>query len=96
MAKGVVIIPGDDAAPEAMFPTVEILKSLAPAIEFVGFPSGTELSATMMLDYWGFADAAQKLEEAVSAVYLEGRYLTLDQGGRGLTTEFCQAVKRHL
>jgi isocitrate/isopropylmalate dehydrogenase len=50
----------------------------------------------MMLDYWGFADAAQKLEEAVSAVYLEGRYLTLDQGGRGLTTEFCQAVKRHL
>ena len=62
MAKRVVIIPGDDAAPEAM----------------------------------GFADAAQRLDKAVSAVYAEGQYLTPDQGGKGLTTEFCQAVKKHL
>ena len=27
MAKRVVVIPGDDAAPEAMAPTVEILKN---------------------------------------------------------------------
>jgi isocitrate/isopropylmalate dehydrogenase len=40
--KRVVIIPGDDAAPEAMAPTVEILKSLALDITFVECPSGEE------------------------------------------------------
>jgi isocitrate/isopropylmalate dehydrogenase len=42
MPKHVVIIPGDDAAPEAMAPTVEILKSLALDITFTEFPSGEE------------------------------------------------------
>jgi isocitrate/isopropylmalate dehydrogenase len=59
-------------------------------------PTATLLSAAMMLGYLGFADAAQRLDEAVSAVYVEGQYLTPDQGGKGLTTEFCQAVKKHL
>jgi isocitrate/isopropylmalate dehydrogenase len=40
--KRVVIIPGDDAAPEAMAPTVEILKSLALDIAFVECPPGEE------------------------------------------------------
>lgn len=42
MSKHVVIIPGDDAAPEAMAPTVEILKSLALDLTFTEFPSGKE------------------------------------------------------
>lgn len=42
MSKHVVIIPGDDAAPEAMTPTVEILKSLAPDITFTECPPGEE------------------------------------------------------
>ena len=42
MSKRVVIIPGDDAAPEAMAPTVEILKSLALDISFTEFPIGEE------------------------------------------------------
>jgi len=42
MPKHVVIIPGDDAAPEAMAPTVEILKSLALDITFTEFPSGEQ------------------------------------------------------
>ncbi len=42
MSKQVVIIPGDDAAPEAMLPTVQLLKRLAPDINFVEFPSGAE------------------------------------------------------
>ena len=42
MPKHVVIIPGDDAAPEAMTPTVEILKSLALDITFTEFPSGEQ------------------------------------------------------
>jgi isocitrate/isopropylmalate dehydrogenase len=50
----------------------------------------------MMLDYLGFGDAAQRLDNAVSAVYAQGQYLTPNQGGKGLTTGFCQAVKEHL
>ena len=42
MAKRVVIIPGDDAAPEAMAPTVEVLKSFQLDIYFTEFPSGEE------------------------------------------------------
>jgi len=42
MSKHVVIIPGDDAAPEAMAPTVAILKGLALDLTFTEFPSGNE------------------------------------------------------
>src|SRR5690242_6216161 len=42
MPKHVVIIPGDDAAPEAMTPTVEILKILSPDITFTECPPGEE------------------------------------------------------
>ena len=42
MAKRVVVIPGDDAAPEAMSPTVEILKNLAPDLNLTEFPSGEQ------------------------------------------------------
>lgn len=42
MPKRVVVIPGDDAAPEAMAPTVEILKSLNLDILWTEFPSGEE------------------------------------------------------
>jgi len=40
MPKHVVIIPGDDAAPEAMAPTVEILKSLTLDTVFTEFHPG--------------------------------------------------------
>ena len=32
--KKVVVIPGDDAAPEAVFPTIEILENLGLDIDF--------------------------------------------------------------
>lgn len=38
----VCVIGGDDAAPEAMRPTVELLRELAPAIRFVEMPGGRE------------------------------------------------------
>ncbi|MBI1886064.1 MAG: isocitrate/isopropylmalate dehydrogenase family protein [Chloroflexi bacterium] len=59
-------------------------------------PTATLLSAAMMLDYLGFAGAARRLEDAVAAVYAEGRALTPDQGGIATTTEFCEAVKERL
>ena len=57
-------------------------------------PTATLLSAAMMLDYLGFAQAARRLSDGVERVYAEGRCLTPDQGGGATTTEFCEAVAR--
>jgi isocitrate/isopropylmalate dehydrogenase len=59
-------------------------------------PTATILSATMMLEYLGFAAAARRLEAAVQRVYASGRTLTLDQGGRASTSDFCEAVAGEL
>jgi isocitrate/isopropylmalate dehydrogenase len=55
-------------------------------------PTASLLSAVMMLGHLGFADAAERLDSALSRVYAEGRVLTPDQGGSASTTEFCEAV----
>jgi isocitrate/isopropylmalate dehydrogenase len=55
-------------------------------------PTATILSAVMMLEHLGHADAARSLDAAVAAVYADGRWLTPDQGGRASTIEFCTAV----
>ena len=49
-----------------------------------------------MLEHLGFNEPAQRLVQAVEAVYAEGRVLTPDQGGRASTTEFCQAVSERI
>ena len=59
-------------------------------------PTAAMLSATMMLDYLGFASQAKQIEAAVARVYQDGATLTPDQGGRASTTEFCAAVSRAL
>lgn len=40
MTKRVCVIPGDDAAPEAVWPTIDILRSLRAEIEFIMPPTG--------------------------------------------------------
>ena len=55
-------------------------------------PTATILSAAMMIEHLGFGEAARRLERAVESVYAEGRVLTVDQGGRASTTEFCDSV----
>ncbi len=59
-------------------------------------PTATMLSATMMLDYLGFKEEAQRIEAAMAAVYREGRFLTPDQGGTARTTDFVKAVEGKL
>ena len=59
-------------------------------------PTATIFSAAMMLEHLGFNEPAQRLVQAVEAVYAEGRVLPPDQGGRASTTEFCQAVAKRL
>jgi isocitrate/isopropylmalate dehydrogenase len=59
-------------------------------------PTATILSATMMLEYLGFDEAARRLQAAVERVYAEGTTLTPDQGGSATTTRFCDAIAGQL
>jgi isocitrate/isopropylmalate dehydrogenase len=77
-------------------PYFEPVHGSAPDIAGKGIvnPTAMILSAKMMLDYLQMKGEAQALEEAVAAVYKEGRTLTTDQGGKASTKEFAEAVLR--
>lgn len=49
-AKRIAIIPGDDAAPEAMSPTLALLRQLELPVEYGVLPDGEELEATTSRD----------------------------------------------
>jgi len=55
-------------------------------------PTATMLSAALLLDHLAFSDAAAALDDAISAVYADGRALTPDQGGTATTEAFADAV----
>jgi len=59
-------------------------------------PTAMLLSGAMMLAYLGFYEQARQLELAIEQTYQEGTTLTCDQGGNASTTEFVEAVTRHL
>src|SRR5262249_28928520 len=59
-------------------------------------PTATMLSAALMLDYLGFADASQRFDAAVRKVYADGAPLTPDQGGSAKTMDFARAVIANL
>ena len=69
----------------------------APDLAGLGIinPTATLLSAAMMLEYLGFAEAARRIERAVERTYAQGRDLTPDQGGRASTLQLCESVARH-
>lgn len=76
----------------------ESVHGTAPDIQGLGIinPTATILSAAMMLEYLGFAEASARLEHAVRKVYAEGKTLTPDQGGRAKTSDFARAVVANL
>jgi isocitrate/isopropylmalate dehydrogenase len=53
MTKRVCVIPGDDAAPEAVLPALGVLKSMEMDIGFVELPSGEEGQAKYGSDWAG-------------------------------------------
>ncbi len=59
-------------------------------------PTATLLSAALLLDYLGWTDEAQSLEDAIAQVYASGEILPPDQGGSASTTAFCAAVQNGL
>jgi isocitrate/isopropylmalate dehydrogenase len=48
--KRVAVLPGDDAAPEAVLPTLEVLQAMELPIEWMLLPDGETLSRTMSRD----------------------------------------------
>ncbi|MEE9281950.1 MAG: isocitrate/isopropylmalate family dehydrogenase [Myxococcota bacterium] len=59
-------------------------------------PTGTLLSAAMMVEYLGWDEAGARLRGAIAQVYAESHSLTPDQGGTATTTEFCESVAKQL
>jgi tartrate dehydrogenase/decarboxylase / D-malate dehydrogenase len=55
-------------------------------------PLAMILSAAMMLDHLGLAEAARAMESAVAAVLAEGKIRTADLGGKSSTSEVTGAV----
>jgi tartrate dehydrogenase/decarboxylase/D-malate dehydrogenase len=55
-------------------------------------PLAAILSAGMMLDHLGVAEAAHAVERAVAAVLADGRVRTPDLGGSSTTEEVTAAV----
>ena len=56
--KKVVVLPGDDASPEAMYPTLDLIRKLKLDIEFVEFPPG---------DRWVRGETEQQVRTAIDA-----------------------------
>src|SRR5436189_143117 len=55
-------------------------------------PTGTLLSAALMLEHLGLAPEAERLQAAVARVYRDGKALTPDQRGTATTKEMAGAV----
>jgi homoisocitrate dehydrogenase len=53
-------------------------------------------SAALMLSTLGYVEPAARINAAVDAVLLEGRYTTPDLGGKSSTTEVIEAVLKRL
>jgi len=72
----------------------EAVHGTAPDITGHGIANPTALlmSAIMMMDHIGEADAARNIEQALHKVYREGKWLTRDVGGTARTSEFTNAV----
>jgi 3-isopropylmalate dehydrogenase len=56
--KKIVVLPGDDASPEAMYPTLDLIRKLKLDIEFVEFPPG---------DRWVRGQTEQQVRAAIDA-----------------------------
>ena len=90
--------PSANLNPERRFPSLfEPVHGSAPDIAGKGIanPTGAILSAAMMIEWLGEADAALAIRSAVERT-LAGRHLTPDIGGTLLTTEITAAVVQQL
>jgi isocitrate dehydrogenase (NAD+) len=92
LVGGLGIVPGANIGESAA--VFEAVHGSAPDIAGKGVANPTALiqSAVMMLHHVGEPTAAVRIEEALLAVYREGRVRTADLGGTATTGEFTEAV----
>src|SRR5581483_11754743 len=92
LVGGLGIVPGANLGEtNAVF---EAVHGSAPDIAGRGIanPTALMLSAVMMLNHLGEKAAATRLQNAIEAVYREGKFLTGDVGGTAGTSQFTDAV----
>jgi len=96
LVGGLGIVPGANIGDHhAIF---EAVHGTAPDIAGKGLANPTALmqSAVLMLAHLGERDASARLQNAIYQVYTKADHLTGDVGGRSSTTEFTDAIIRHL
>ena len=89
---GLGLVPGANFGENcAVF---EAVHGSAPDIAGKGLanPTALLLSAILMLRHLGKNDVADRVQQAISHVYDEGRHLTRDVGGGVTTEEFTSDV----
>ncbi len=92
LVGGLGIVPGANMGERhAVF---EAVHGSAPDIAGKGIANPTALmqSGVLMLIHLGENEAAGRLQNAIAAVYKEGKHLTRDVGGSASTAEFTDAV----
>ena len=92
LVGGLGVVPSANIGDEcAMF---EAVHGTAPDIAGKGLANPTALlmSSILMLDHLGERTAATRIDAALKQVYLDGKHLTKDVGGKAGTEEFADAV----
>jgi isocitrate dehydrogenase (NAD+) len=92
LVGGLGIVPGANIGDNhAVF---EAVHGSAPDIAGKGIanPTALMLSSVMMLRHIGEIDASVRLQNAVEAVYREGKTITSDVGGTATTSQFTDSV----
>ncbi len=92
LVGGLGVVPGANLGER--FALFEAVHGTAPDIAGRGIanPTAIILSATMMLEHLGRAEAADRIRNALEAVLREGKHRTPDLGGQSTTAEFTDAV----
>ena len=96
LVGGLGIVPGANIGDHhAVF---EAVHGTAPDIagKCLANPTALMQSAVLMLAHLGERTAAARLQKAIHEVYEKRDHLTGDVGGKSSTTEFTEAVIRHL
>jgi isocitrate dehydrogenase (NAD+) len=93
---GLGMAPGANIGEEAA--VFEAVHGSAPDIagKNLANPMALILSAAMMLDHLGEAEAARRVREAVHATLREGKVLTRDLGGSAGTSQVAEAIAARL
>src|SRR4029079_15585388 len=96
LVGGLGVAPGANIGPDgAMFEAVHGSAPKYKGLNKVN-PTALLLSAKLMLEYLGEAQAAKNLEKAIVEIIREGRSVTYDLGGNVGTREMGEAIIERL